>query len=326
MQNVVAAPHIKLVYGKSPCFEYSQYLDPISLNKENGHMIEEKMKQNHALAQYCTFQIGGPADHYLNAESVEDVLEGIRWAEEHDMPVFIFGGGSNLLFDDAGFRGLVIRNRSENIEIDGLKLIADAGVRTTMLVMNAMEHGLSGIEAWNGLPGTVGGAVYGNAGCFDLETKDVLESAEIYFPDAGVKTLKVDELEYGYRTSRLKHEPGFVLRATFALHKNKPEEIREMMMEIVKKRVKKQPSGLSTGSFFKNPFIDKAAGMLIDQCGLKGYREGSMEVSDQHANFFVNKGGATSADVLALQSHVEKTVLEKFGIQLEREIIFVPSE
>lgn len=280
------------------------------------------IQENVLLAPYCTFQIGGTADFFLEAKSTEEVLEGIDWAQERDLPFFVFGGGSNLLFDDGGFRGLVIRMKSAGLKVEGEEIVADGGVLMAQVVLAAAEAGLTGLEAWNGLPGTVGGAVRGNAGCFEVECKDVLESAEVWLPGEGVKTMDVDYFEYGYRDSKLKRAGGVVLSATFKLKKGESGEIKKKMMEIARSRIQKQPPGSSTGSFFKNPVGDHA-GRLIEAAGLKGKRLGKAQISDGHANFFLNTGGATAADILALADFVEKTVLDKFGVHLEREVVFV---
>lgn len=287
--------------------------------------VGDNIKEDALLAPYCTFQIGGAADFFLEAKSTEEILEGIAWAEERDLPFFVFGGGSNLLFDDGGFRGLVIRVKSSGLKVEGEAITADSGVLMAKVVLAAAEAGLAGLEAWNGLPGTVGGAVRGNAGCFEVECKDVLKSAEVWLPGEGVKKVGVDYFEYGYRDSKLKKEGGVVLSATFKLTKGDGAEIKKRMMEIARSRIQKQPPGSSTGSFFKNPEGDHA-GRLIETAGLKGKRLGKAQISDQHANFFLNTGGATAADILALAELVEKTVKEKFGIQLEREVVYVPAE
>jgi UDP-N-acetylmuramate dehydrogenase len=272
--------------------------------------------ENHPLGQYCTFQIGGPADYFVE---MADPREAIAWAEDRDVPFFVFGAGSNLLFDDEGFRGMIIRVKGGEIVVDGEDVRADAGVMMAAVVKAAADAGLTGLEEWHGLPGTVGGAVYGNAGCFGVEVKDRLKSAEIL----GLGQVGVDYFEYGYRDSLFKREPAFVLNATFELKKG--EGVKEKMREIAVARLKKQPAGLNTGSFFKNPSIEQPAGLLIDQCGLKGERLGGMQVSEQHGNFFMNTGGASSEDVRELADLVTKRVEEKFDIALEREIIFVPS-
>lgn len=280
-----------------------------------------KIEENISLARYSTYQIGGHADYFLEAKTRDDVLQGIEWAKNEEVRLFVFGGGSNLLFDDAGFRGLVIKISVDTLQVNGDEITAGAGLKIGGLVNAAKSAGLSGLEGWNGLPGTVGGAVFGNAGCFGVETKDVLKSAEIY--DGEVKTVGPDFFEYEYRNSKMKRDGGIVLSATFKLKKGDPVEIDAKMKEVATSRVKKQPAGSSTGSFFKNPSPEQPAGMLIDQCGLKGKMLGRAQVSDYHANFIINKGGAKSADILNLASLIEEEVKKKFGISLEREVVYV---
>lgn len=278
------------------------------------------IEKNKGLARYCTYQIGGPADYFLEASSKEDLLAGLEWSKNEDVPVFVFGGGSNLLFDDAGFRGIVIHVADERLKINGDEIVAGAGVKIGGLVNAAKSASLTGIEGWNGLPGTVGGAVFGNAGCFGVECKDVLVSAEIY--DGSVKSVGVDFFEYEYRNSKLKKFGGTVLSATFKLRHGDASEIEAKMKEIAISRVKKQPAGSSTGSFFKNTSAGPA-GMLIEQCGLKGRMVGRAQVSDYHANFLLNKGGAKSSDILALADLIQNEVKAKFGVELEREVVYV---
>lgn len=294
------------------CFDYNEGMN---------------LQEDHSLAPYCTYQIGGLADYFVEAKTMEEVQEALDWAIEGDLPYFVFSGGSNLLFDDAGFRGLVIRMRAQKIEVEGLSIHAEAGAMAAMLVKNALDHELTGLEAWNGLPGTVGGAIYGNAGCFGVETADVLESAEVYLPGEGVKTLPVDWFDYSYRSSRLKKTPGaVVLRGHFLLKKGEASKIAAQMQAVARLRIGKQPPGLSTGSFFKNPEGEKSAGWLIEQCGLKGTMVGKAKISEHHANFLVNTGAATSQDVLDLADLVATKVKDRFGIELQREVVFVPSE
>lgn len=284
-----------------------------------------KLLENHPLGKYTTFQIGGPADFFVEAQSTEEVLEALEWAGEGDVPVFVFGAGSNLLFDDEGFRGLVIRVKSMGLQVEGERVTADAGVLAAKLVAVAADAGLTGLEAWNGLPGTVGGAVRGNAGCFGVECKDILESATVWMPGEGVKTVVVEALDYGYRESRLKREGGVVLAATFRLARGEKAAIEARMKEVARSRIQKQPPGSSTGSFFKNPPGD-AAGRLIEAAGLKGRELGHAQISPQHANFFLNKGGATAEEILALAALAEKEVKAQFGVELQREVVYVLAE
>lgn len=292
-------------------------MSPIDMN------ITEKFQQNKLLAPFCTYQIGGPADWFLDGSLISDIEEAISWADGSGIKYFVFGGGSNLLFSENGFRGLMIRVTVSEIKVEGEKIIADAGTKIFAIVKAAQDNSLSGLEAWNGLPGTVGGAVFGNAGCFGVETKDILDWAKLYIPGEGVIEKNIDFFEYAYRNSKIKREPGAaVLQACFKLHKEDPEKIKAKMDEIAKLRIQKQPPGSSTGSFFKNPPGD-SAGRLIEACGLKGETMGRAQISPQHANFILNKGGATSKDILELAALAQKKVKENFGIDLEREVIVV---
>lgn len=287
--------------------------------------IENAFIENKILAPYCTYQIGGSADYFFEANNKNELIDAVLWAKKNNIRYFILGGGSNLLFDDSGFRGLVIRPVLNNLRVEGEKIIAESGVKIFALTKAALDHGLSGLESWNGLPGTVGGAVFGNAGCFGTETKDILESAEI-FDDSFDASKKVDAdfFEYVYRSSKVKKTPGTViLEATFKLKKVDPNEVKKKMEEVFKLRVGKQPAGSSTGSYFKNPPGEKSAGMLIDAAGLKGKMLGKAQISEQHANFILNKGGAKSKDILELAKIVKDEVYKKFGIKLEEEVIYV---
>ncbi len=287
--------------------------------------INERFELGKPLARYSTYQIGGPADFFFEAKTKGEAVEALNWASEHDLPYFVFGGGSNLLFDDEGFHGLVIKMSANEIRVEGELIYAEAGAKAGALVKAAQEAELTGLEAWNGLPGTVGGAVFGNAGCFGVESKDVLGDAELWLPGEGLKKVGLEFFDYEYRNSKLKKEGGVVLAATFKLQKAERSEIDKKMKEIALLRVQKQPPGLSTGSFFKNPPGDKSAGWLIEQCGLKEAMVGKAQVSKFHANFFMNKGGATAEDVLGLAEKVKAEVKQRFGIELEQEVIYLQS-
>ncbi|MFA5855333.1 MAG: UDP-N-acetylmuramate dehydrogenase [Candidatus Gracilibacteria bacterium] len=281
--------------------------------------------ENHLLAPYTSLQIGGPADYYLEAKNTDELLEGLAWAGERKMEVFVFGGGTNLIFDDNGFRGLVIRVKSDGVEVKGETVTADAGVSMARLVAVAAEHELTGIEAWNGLPGTVGGAVRGNAGCFGVEVKDVLKEATVYVPEQGVARMSAAEMKFGYRSSLIKLHPEMViLQAVFVLRKGQAAEIKVKMNEIARARIQKQPAGMSSGSFFKNPAPpERSAGKLIEECGLKGFKIGKAQVSPMHGNFLINTGGATAEEMVRLAEAVKKTVAEKTGVELVEEVLIV---
>lgn len=285
------------------------------------------MQENVPLKKHSTLFVGGKADYFYELHDISQLPDLIKWANERGLPFLLIGGGSNIVFDDAGFRGLIIKNKSQNIAFNELEVTVDSGMTVAQLILEMVKHGLSGLEPWVGLPGTVGGAVRGNAGCNGLETKDCLIKALILDPI----TLEIQEVptsyfEYKYRSSKLKKSPGICLNATFQLQKSPytPEQQREIMKEIRSSRVAKQPFGSSVGSFFKNPSPTQSAGMLIEKAGLKGKIIGKAQISDKHANFLINLGGATSKDILDLANCAKTAVKQQFSIDLEEEVQFVP--
>lgn len=292
-------------------------------------MLEiEGIKKDEPLSNHCTFRIGGPADYFYTAKSTEKIAPIIKEAKSKNIPYFIFGGGSNILFDDKGFRGLVIKIDTKNITTKNDTIVADAGVTIPELIKFAAEHSLQGLEKWIGLPGTLGGAVRGNAGCNGLETAEILTECQVLDPESGeTTTLTNKDLEYDYRESRLKHSNKIILKATLKL---KPiahptdqtaTQQQELLDQIRQQRYDAQPPGFSSGSFFKNPPSPQdPAGKLIDQAGLKGTQIGNAKISLKHGNFLQNLGGATASDILALAKLIKKEVHDKFNINLEEEV------
>lgn len=278
---------------------------------------------NEPLKSHCTFHIGGPADLFYKAKNTEEITKLIKIAKSHSIPCFIFGGGSNLLFDDKGFRGLVIKIETQNIEINNGEITADSGVLISKLINESISHKLSGLEKWFSLPGTVGGAVRGNAGCNGLETKDIFVKAKILNPKTGkIKEVDKNYLKFSYRYSAIKDTDEIILLATFKL-KNKPipkEKLKEITQKIQSERLKKQPVGLSGGSFFKNPSQLNSAGLLIEKAGLKGKTIGKAQISEKHANFLINLGGATAKDVKKLAKLIKRKIKKKFNTDLEEEV------
>ncbi|MDP2642709.1 MAG: UDP-N-acetylmuramate dehydrogenase [Candidatus Peregrinibacteria bacterium] len=269
---------------------------------------------NEPLDKYCTLRVGGPADFFCKAKDIETLQNLINFAKENTLPYFILSGGTNVLFDDKGFRGLTIKMDLKNLEIKDEFITADAGVIVALMMNKALASGLTGFEKWFGLPGTVGGAVRGNAGCNGLETKDILVKATLLNPETGeIHEEETAYFGFGYRDSKIKHSNEIILNATFKLKKGEPEKVENP-------RVFTQPKGMSAGSFFKNPSPENPAGMLIDKAGLKGTRIGNAQISDVHANFIVNLGGATAKDIKDLAALAKSTVKEKFGIELEEEV------
>lgn len=295
--------------------------------------LEEKCKElfpdirlKEPLENHSTFRIGGPADYFYQLKDEEEFSKVLDFCRNQKIPILILGGGSNVLFDDKGFRGMVIKIENEKIEFDlnKNKVVADAGVPISKLLRATVQNKLSGLEKWIGLPGSVGGAVRGNAGCNGLETKDILISAKIFdLKDFKIKEFKNKDLDFSYRNSKIKENPELiVLSATFQLQKSDAteEEQRKIMMEIAKNRGQKQPYGLTAGSFFKNPSPEQPAGKLIEEAGLKGKVIGGAAISEKHGNFFINKNNATAKDIIELANLAKRQVQAKFGIELKEEV------
>ena len=276
------------------------------------------------LAGHCTFRIGGPADYFVRPASQEQLCRAVRLCREHMVPYYFLGNGSNILFGDAGYRGAVLDVSAlagpEAIRVEGTTLTALAGCTLMQLCRTAQSHGLSGLEFAYGIPGTLGGAVYMNAGAYGGEMKDVLLDVTVLEQDGTLHTLPAGRLDLRYRHSALEDTGACVLRARLRLVPGEPEQIRARMLELMDRRRQKQPLDKpSAGSTFKRPQGAFAAA-LIDQCGLRGYRVGGAAVSEKHCGFVVNLGGATCADVERLCAEVSRIVQEKTGYVLEKEI------
>jgi len=286
-------------------------------------MTNFKFITNEDLSAHCTFQVGGKADFFYELKDIEELPGLIIFAIKNHIPYLVIGKASNVLFDDKGFRGLVIKNISENIDFENNSVTVDSGVAVSKLVQEAVKKDLSPIEKWIGLPGTVGGAVYGNAGCNGLETKDILNSAMIFNPKTGkIRKVSGKYFQFKYRGSKLKKSGEILLKATFKLKKSKfsKDNQQKIMTELSRARLQKQPLGLSSGSFFKNPSAKNPVGMLIEKAGLKGKTIGKAQISEKHANFLLNLGGATSEDIFSLAKLVKRLVKAKFNISLKPEV------
>lgn len=281
------------------------------------------IERNVPLAGFSTFGVGGPADYFYTLTRTEELAPLLKAAGVVGVRVFVLGGGSNTLFLDEGFRGLVVRMAADEVHVEGLQLVADAGAKWPAVLEAMQGAGLTGLEAMAGLPGTVGGAVAGNAGCFGLEMADILERAEVIdLNSLQVQARQCEDFRFRYRWSRLKETLGVVLRAWLNL-KHSEGMAHLPSDDIFKQRQQKQPPGKTGGSFFKNPSPQRPAGWLIEQCGLKGFKVGNAQISPKHANFFMNLGGATAADLLALRDRAKAAVQERFKILLEEEVVFV---
>jgi UDP-N-acetylmuramate dehydrogenase len=272
-------------------------------------------------------RVGGPADLFVTPHNRFELRKLVQFARSRDLPHFLLGRGSDLVIADAGIRGLVIQVRAEGIRIDGERLVAEAGVQMARAATEAQKAGLTGLEFGLAIPGTVGGAVWANAGAHDGDIAGVLESASVLAADGMEGSLDVADLGFAYRDSRFKHVPDgappeLVMDATFHLQPADPAAIAASLDEIRTWRRTHQPLGIpSAGSVFRNPPGD-SAGRLIEAAGLKGTRIGGAAVSEKHANFIVNDQRGTAADVRRLAEHVRAVVAERAGITLESEIEF----
>src|ERR687894_2700018 len=265
--------------------------------------------------------MGAPADALLEPSSADELTEAIETLREYDIPVTILGGGTNVLVLDGGIRGLTVRiaRALNSVEVDGTSVVADAGVLYPVLANATAGSGLRGLEFATGIPGTVGGAVYMNAGAYGGETKDVLDWADV-FRDGEVARMTNADLDLSYRRSVLQDHPDWVvLRAGYTLEPGDPEELKARIKEFRGQRMTGSPNRPRCGSTFKRPEGD-FPGRVIEAAGLKGTRVGQIEVSPVHANYFVNHGGGTARDALELIEHVKEAVFQRLGIELELEV------
>ncbi|HEY8840558.1 MAG TPA: UDP-N-acetylmuramate dehydrogenase [Candidatus Dormibacteraeota bacterium] len=284
------------------------------------------VREKEPLASCTSFGIGGPADFFLEpgkAEGIEMVLEGSR---ERGIPYFLLGAGTNLLIADAGIEGLVLRVVTREHHIDGTRITAAAGLKMMRLARIAADANLRGFEFAIGVPGSVGGAVYQNAGCWGKEMREVLVEACGFMPASGQKKWTPIDLRFGYRTSALREgalKGGFVVEATIQLQRGDGEEAKAQMAKLTRERNETQPiKTKNCGSVFKNPPGD-SAGRLVQAAGLKGLREGNAVISEMHGNFIVNEGGATAKDVAKLIERARVEVKRRFNADLEPEVELV---
>ena len=281
------------------------------------------VERDHALARNTTFNIGGPAEWFLEVFGPERQAALLAECAERGVPYFLLGAGTNLLIADAGIEGLVIRCTSRAGRVEGDLLHAEAGLKMMRLARLAADHDLVGLEFAIGVPGTVGGAVYQNAGCWGRELSEVLISADGYQPGSGRETWPAGRLELGYRSSAFRDgdlRGALVTGAWFQLAAGDGRAAKAEMKRLTAERRLSQPiDSRNCGSVFKNPPGD-SAGRLIEEAGMKGAWEGAAQVSDLHANFILNQGGASAADVAALIAKVQAAVRERSGIELEAEV------
>jgi UDP-N-acetylmuramate dehydrogenase len=278
--------------------------------------------ENAELSRICTFKIGGKARFLINIDQTNEISKALDIAKMHDLPVLVIGGGSNILFPDQGLKAVVIRMMTNQIKFDPTTstLTVDAGVRWANLAQYASEHKLYGLEPLYGIPGTLGGALFGNAGSFGLEMKDILIKAYVY----DIKTNQEIEKtfkprDFDYRDSVFKKNTGEIITKVVIKVSQDKNQQRGEVKSFIEKRNLAQPKGLTTGSFFKNPYPEYA-GNLLEKAGMKGYKIGDVGFSDRHANFVINHNNGTAAEVKALTLLAQAKVKEMFGIELEPEV------
>ncbi|MDP3888765.1 MAG: UDP-N-acetylmuramate dehydrogenase [bacterium] len=279
---------------------------------------QDKVKIDEPMKNHTTFKVGGPADLFCEAETEEEIAKAVRLCQKLEVPYFILGGGSNILVSDKGIRGIVIKIINNKMEIKDDKVNVGAGQSLPTLVLKTIDKNLEGLEFAAGIPGTVGGAVVGNAGAWQKDVGDKVARVRVLNPEGEIKWLSREECGFSYRDSRFKTSGEIILEAEFTLATRENGEVKEEIKSNIEKR-SGQPQEPSAGCVFVNPKPD-SAGRLIDECGLKGTKIGDAEISPDHANFIINIGSAKASDVLALMDLMEQKVFEKFGIKLKREI------
>ena len=307
-------------------------------------VLGKGLKRNEPMARHTTFKIGGPADFFYEAKTERELILAVKLARELKIPYFILGGGSNVLVGDR-VKGLVIKiancelSREAGSRFAGrianlsgeTKIYAEAGVPLAKVVQFAANHSLSGLEFAAGIPGTVGGAVYGNAGTpknwvFGKSIGDQVESVTLLMPNGRIKIVNREWMKFDYRESRLKsyspEECPIILSVVLRFEKGEKAAIERSIREKLKKRAEKIPSEPSAGCVFKNPKGD-FAGRLIEEAGLRGFPFGGAKISEKHANFIVNTGHASASDVLTLMKRIKEKVWEKFKVKLKEEIVLV---
>jgi UDP-N-acetylmuramate dehydrogenase len=317
----------------------SAAFDLTALAGDIARRVGVKAERRALLAKLTTMRVGGPADLLTTAHNIFELRALIRFARSRELPLTIIGRGSNIVISDRGIRGLVVHVRAEGSRVEGKTYIAEAGVAMARAATETQKAGLSGLEFGLAVPGTVGGAVWANAGAHGSDVRSILESADVLLADGTEARLPVAELGMAYRESRFKHPPDgapgaaaaaatapfdIVLGARFVLAPATPEMIKERLDDIRRWRQAHQPLGVpSAGSTFRNPADGPSAGELIERAGLKGREVGGATVSPKHANFVVNDRKGTAADVRRLVDEVRATIRQTGGIDLVPEIVFL---
>ena len=285
---------------------------------------EENVSQNVCLAEYTTFRIGGPADILVRPQNTEQLQGTIDWCQQYQVPWILLGKGSNILANDEGFQGVVIYPEGDflSIHTEGYQIHAGCGVSLARVAREALDHELTGMEFASGIPGSLGGAVYMNAGAYGGEMSQILASI-CYMDQTGIHTIGPDEARFEYRSSRFMQEGSLVLSAVLHLEPGDKQRIQDQMQELAKRRKEKQPLDYpSAGSMFKRP-EGYFAGKLIQDAGLSGFTVGGAKISEKHCGFVINTGNATAQDVRNLVQAVHDKVWECFGVRIWPEVRYL---
>lgn len=298
------------------------------------------LKQNIILAKHTTYKIGGPADYFISIKDFKELKKALKFADDNSLPVFILAGGSNVLFSDEGYRGLIIKIDNRETNIDGNEITADAGAPINDLVSQSIENNLAGLEWAGGLPGTVGGAIRGNAGCFGGEIKDIIKEVTVVTNNGDVKLYKNEDCQFGYRDSIFKHNNEIIMSAIFKLRPGNKKSLKTIVFDHIKYRQMRYRLP-SCGSVFKNcplekipkqirekfrdkiktdPFPLLPAAVLIQACNLVGKIKGDAMITKEHANIIHNFNNAKATDVFDLINLIKEKVDQQFGIKLEEEV------
>jgi UDP-N-acetylmuramate dehydrogenase len=296
-------------------------MDNAFIEKIKEVVGEKYVKENESMASHCTFRCGGNAELFVTPGSIDELTQVVALCRENDVEFLVIGNGSNLLVKDEGYKGVIIEvnSRISFIDVIGEDIVADAGAK-----LSAMENDLGGFEFAHGIPGNIGGAVMMNAGAYGGEMKQVLKWVKVLDNEGNIITLDASELEMGYRTSIIEKKGYIVLQARIGLNIEFSEDIGLIMQMFMQKRRASQPLEYpSAGSTFKRP-EGQFAGKLIEDCGLRGYTVGGAQVSEKHCGFVVNKGGATTEDIMSVIRHVQHIVKEQTGYLLECEVKIIP--
>ena len=302
--------------------EINKRADSLFLDKLYKCLNEDQVILNEPMKNHTSFKIGGPCDYFIKPNSIEDLQEVLDLCKSFDIEVFVLGNGSNLLVTDKGFRGAVIQvfKNFNYVSVKDHKIVAGAGILLAALAAAAAKEHLSGLEFASGIPGTLGGAVYMNAGAYGGEMKQVVTCVTAVNLDGEVKVFKQDELDFSYRHSALQLEHYIAVEVEMELIPGDIKSIKELMLDLNMKRKDKQPLEFpSAGSTFKRP-EGYFAGKLIMDAGLRGYQIGDAMVSEKHCGFVVNNGQATFEEVYSLIKYIQKTVQDEFGVELKREV------